>query len=300
MAEANLSQIAVDAIAEISGAKVEAIENTYQPRNGRKVYDYSALSAKGKHSDQLLAKACICKVRKLADDGPVFLATDAQGFAEKAEAALMADGLSVLRIRWRYNRPPGNESFLENPDSYLAEHQPDVVIATTTAESGVSISGGYFENVALYGSHLEDRALGQLSGRVRGDVPLHLFVKRRVSSFGDDPDSFSIDGILKEWHQNAFDSAAAADISEYFNAEILKAAGERSKGADGERFHRLKATYQARANISRFSLHYGVISILEAMGCEISSDALQPSAFDKAEKDSWENAGEAVVDRHTR
>ena len=213
LAEANLSQLAVDAIAEISGGKVETIENTYQPRQGRKVFDYSALSKKGKHADQLLAKACLAKVRKLADDGPVFLASDAQGFAEKAEAALMADGFSVLRVDGDTIDRPETRAFLESPDSYIAEHQPDVVIATTTAESGVSISGGYFENVVLYGSHLEDRALGQLSGRVRGDVPLHLFVKRRVASFGDDPDSFNVDGILKEWQANAFDSYAAADIS---------------------------------------------------------------------------------------
>ena len=299
LAEANLSQLAVDAIAEISGGKVETIENTYQPRQGRKVYDYSAFNKKGKHSDQLLSKACLAKVRKLADDGPVFLASDAQGFAEKAEAALMADGFSVLRVDGDTIDRPETRAFLESPDSYIAEHQPDVVIATTTAESGVSISGGYFENVVLYGSHLEDRALGQLSGRVRGDVPLHLFVKRRVASFGDDPDSFSVDGILKEWQANAFDSYAAADISQYFDAELLRAAGERSNGADGERFHRLKATYQARANISKFSLHYGVISILEAMGCEISHDALQPSAFSKDDKDSWENAGELITERKT-
>ena len=151
----------------------------------------------------------------------------------------------------------------------------------------------------LYGSHLEDRALGQLSGRVRGEAPLHLFVKRRVNSFGDDPDSFSIDGILKEWHQNALDSAAAADITEYFDAEILRAARDRTQEAGGERFHRFKATYQARTNISRFSLHYGVTSILEAMGCKISERSLQPSAFSKADRDAFDDAGEIVVDRRT-
>ena len=136
--------------------------------------------------------------------------------------------------------------------------------------------------------------------RVRGDVPLHLFVKRRVSSFGDDPYSLASTAFSNKGAKTLLIARRRRISSVYFNAEILKAAGERSKGADGERFHRLKATYQARANISRFSLHYGVISILEAMGCEISSDALQPSAFDKAEKDSWENAGEARGgDRHT-
>ena len=300
VAEANLSQIAVDAIAEISGGKVDAVENTYQPHAGRKVFDYSALSKKGKHADQLLAKACLTHVRRLAaDDGPVFLATDSQGFAEKTDAALAADGYEVLRIDSDTIDRPEVRAFLENPDGYIAEHQPAVVIVTTTAESGVSISGGYFENVVLYGSHLEDRALGQLSGRVRGEAPLHLFVKRRVNSFNDDPDAFSIEGIQKEWGQNAFDSAAAVDISQYFDAAILKAAGKRTHEASSVQFHQLKATYQARTNISRFSLHYGVISILKAMACEITSEALQPSSFAKADQDAFDHAGEIVVMRRT-
>lgn len=299
LAEANLSQIAVDAIAEISGGKVCAIENTYQPHAGRKVIDYSALNKSGKHADQLLAKACLQHTRKLATDGPVFLATDSQGFAEKSEAALVADGLSVLRIDGDTIDKPETRAFLENPDGYIAAHIPDIVIATTTAESGVSISSGYFENVVLYGSHLEDRALGQLSGRVRGEAPLHLFIKRRVNSFGEDPDSFSIDGILKEWQQNAVDSFSAAEVSQYFDAEILKAASERAQGTDAKRFHQLKATYQARLNISRFSLHYGVIQILKAAACEIATDALQPSAFSDGEKEAFENAGEVIVSRRT-
>ena len=299
MAEANLSQIAVDAIAEISGGKVEAVENTYQPHAGRKVFDYSALSAKGKHADQLLAKACLTQARRFTTDGPVFLATDSQGFAEKTNVALAAGGYKVLRVDGDTIDNPEVRAFLENPDGYIKEHQPDAVIVTTTAESGVSISGGYFENVMLYGSHLEDRALGQLAGRVRGKAPLHLFVKRRVNNFNDDPDSFSIEGIQKEWEQNAFDSATAADLLQHFDAELTKAASERTQEASSARFHQLKATYQARANISRFSLHYGVISILEAMGCDISTAALQPFTFDQADKDAFENAGELVVARRT-
>ena len=299
LAEANLSQIAVDVIAEISGGNVTAIENKYQPHAARKVFNYSALSKKGKHADQLLAKACLAHARRLAASGPAFLATDAQGFAEKAEAAFLADGLSVLRIDGDTIDRPETRAFLESPDTYIEEYKPDVVIATTTAESGVSISGGYFENIVLYGSHLEDRALGQLSGRVRGKAPLHLFVKRRVRSFGEDPDSFSVDGILKEWQQSAFDSATAVDISKYFDAEILKAASDRTQGEHGKQFHSFKAQYQARANISRFGLNYGVREILEAMGCEISADSLQPSAFSRADKEAFENAGDVVINRRT-
>ena len=294
LAEANLTQVVVDAIAEISGGKVEAIENTYQPHAGRKVIDYSALNAKGKHADQLLAKACFSHILHLADDGPVFVAADSQGFAERVEAGLLAIGLKVLRIDGTTIERPETRAFMQNPDGYIAEHRPDVVIVTTTAESGVSISDGYFENVVLYGSHLEDRALAQLSGRVRGEAPLHLFVKRRVHSIGDDPDSFSVDGILKEWHQNAFDSGAAAGVRQHFDPELLAAAGQRTQSTHAERLHRLKAHYQARANISKFSLHYGLIGILEHAGCELSTDSLQPSTFDKAEKEVFEMARDAV------
>ena len=299
MAEANLSQIAVDAIAEISGGKVEAVENIYQPHKDRKVIDYSALNAEGQHSDQLLAKACLTHVRQTVVYGPVFLATDSQGFAEKAEAALVADGYKALRIDGDTIERLETSEFLKDPDAYLDTHEPDVVIVTTTAESGVSISDGYFTDVFLYGSHLEDRALGQLSGRVRGDAPLHLFVKRRVDNFGDDPDSFSIDGILKEWQQSAADSFIAADVSKHFDAETLKAASERTRSASAQQLHRFKAMYQARCNISRFSLHYGVISILEAMGADISREALIPSEFDQDDINAFKNAGEIVANRRT-
>ena len=299
IAEASLSQIAVDAIAEISGGKVQAVENKYQPHKGRKVIDYSALSAKGKHSDQLLAKACLTHVRQKVIYGPVFLATDSQGFAEKAEAALVADGYKVLRIDGDTIERPETNEFLKDPDKYIEDCEPDAVIVTTTAESGVSISEGYFTDVVLYGSHLEDRALCQLSGRVRGDAPLHLFVKRRVDNFGEDPDLFSVDGILKEWQQNAADSFIAADVEKYFDAETLKAASERTQSIEAQQLHRFKAIYQARCNISRFSLHYGVISILKAMGADISCEALQPSTFEKDDIVAFEKAGAVVVDRRT-
>ena len=67
-AEANLTRIAVDAIADGIGATVTAVQNIYQPFH-RKVFDYIALNKEEMPSDRLLGKAAFAKVLRLLE-GP--------------------------------------------------------------------------------------------------------------------------------------------------------------------------------------------------------------------------------------
>ena len=75
--------------------------------------------------------------------------------------------------------------------------------------------------MALYGSHLENRALKQLAARVRGMVPLHTYIRSRAIAVGEDPDSFTADGVLKAHQKNKEDSAIAAEVAQHFDAEVL-------------------------------------------------------------------------------
>ena len=311
-AEANLTQIAVDAIADGIGATVTAVQNIYQPFH-RKVFDHIALNKEEMPSDRLLGKAAFAKVLRLlegpqqsldeviadidsgANNQRVFVATDCQRWAEKLDIAASLCGFKVLRVDGNTIELPEVRAFIENPDSELATHQYDLVVITTTSESGNSISAGYFDNVVLFGTHLEDRALVQMSGRVRGECPLHTFIAQRGYVDVDNPDSFEIDGIRKQWEQNAADSRISSDADKFLGTDVEQAL--QRTATEGDRFHHFAAAYKARRNISSAGLRAGVLAALKASGQIVTSSAAGDDATDE-EDQLWETARETLLDKH--
>ena len=318
--EADLSQISVDAIAEAAGnPKIVAIENTHKPHAGRQVINHTALNPEGEPSDNLLEKACHIDVinaalgidRKAELDQAlqnaaqlpvrtrqrVFLATDAQKLGRQVEAGAKAHGLKVLRIDRETSELKPVQDFLKNPDAEVQKHEYDIVIVTTTAESGLSISDGYFDYVALYGSHLENRALKQLSARVRGMVPLHTYIRSRAIAIGEDPDSFTADGVLKAHEKNKADSAIAADVAQHLGTDALMKAGAALATPEAVSLHKWQATFAARKNLSGAFLRANTLHLFEAAGCVLSEHVTE--IFNSEDETAYKFAREAVVNERT-
>ena len=62
-----------------------------------------------------------------------------------------------------------------------------------------------------------------MSGRVRGECPLHTFIAQRGYVDVDNPDSFEIDGIRKQWEQNAADSRISSDAHKFLGTDVEQA-----------------------------------------------------------------------------
>jgi hypothetical protein len=99
-------------------------------------------------------------------------------------------------------------------------------------------------------------------------------------------------GIRKQWEENASDSLHAAEVVKHFGQEVVQDSILATK-TDGDLLHELKSIYEARKNISSFSLHYGVVSILADAGCSITQ-AESSGNHSQDEADAYESACEAI------
>jgi hypothetical protein len=98
----------------------------------------------------------------------------------------------VVRIDSETNQQGQFTAFFHNPDQWLQDHQPDILILSPSAKSGVSIEGGvsvenaYFASVWGYFSALATDNHWQPLGRYRPPVPRFIFVPELILSSGDE------------------------------------------------------------------------------------------------------------------
>lgn len=94
----------------------------------------------------------------------------------------IAPHLKAVRIDSETNQSGAFDPFFRNPDRWLQEHNPDVLILSPSAKSGVSIEGNvsaeaaYFSSVWGYFPALDTDSQMQLLGRYRPAVPRFIFV----------------------------------------------------------------------------------------------------------------------------
>ena len=100
--------------------------------------------------------------------------------------------LTVVRIDGLTNEQGRFTRFFENPDAWLQEHKPDVLILSPSAKSGVSIEGNvaledaYFSAVWAYFPVLATDTHLQLLGRYRPSVPRFIFTPDFILASGDE------------------------------------------------------------------------------------------------------------------
>lgn len=156
--------------------------------------------------------------------------TSSQTEAKRLERALsyIAPNRRVVRIDSETNQAGRFRRFFENPDQWLEENQPDVLIVSPTAKSGVSIQGGvavhhaYFDQVWGYFSSLATDTHMQLLGRFRPSVDRIVFCPDFLLNTGNESLLYPR-AIQRRLRHNAITFAGVYGIDELLNVEQERA-----------------------------------------------------------------------------
>ena len=124
----------------------------------------------------------------------VLYVTTSQREGERIERAMkkIAPDRKVFRIDSKTNEGGLFSSFFKNPDQWIQENQPDILILSPSAKSGVSIEGGkvvseaYFSAVWGHFSSLATDTHMQLLGRYRPAVPRLIYCPQVLMTNGDE------------------------------------------------------------------------------------------------------------------
>lgn len=301
--EADLPQIVIDFLREMAGDRtpVSYIQNGWQPHRWQ-VKAPVFLNKEGKPSGRNQRLGAIKEALDLLHNGAsVFFGTDSQTLAEQLHEVALGQEISALRVDGNTSEEEWARELLEDPGKYFDQHgSPQLFIATSSCESGLSIPEGYFSHRVIYGSHLEDRVLLQMAGRSRGNSPLSIYAKYRAFSSDDNPDNFTGDGILKAWQNNARDSGLSTGAFQEFATE-MRLHRDRLLSGVGEISHRYAASYQARFNISAANLRRSLLSKLKAAGHQVEQPEVAAAKLDpdKQVKRTIDGARDRINERHT-
>ena len=124
--------------------------------------------------------------------------TTSQREGERMERALTrtaaSKGLSlnIVRIDSKTNEGGKFTGFFENPNLWLSENNPDILILSPSVKSGVSIQGNvtvedsYFDEVWGYFPSLTTDIHMQMLGRVRPSIPRFIFCPDFIQREGDE------------------------------------------------------------------------------------------------------------------
>ena len=110
-------------------------------------------------------------IRSAIAGNKLLIHCDTKAETESLKLVLMAVGLSaddILVVNSDTKAEPDETEFLKDPDTYLAKHQPRVVLASPTIGSGFSIEKNYFDDVyMLLTGILTPTDIMQMSARYR-------------------------------------------------------------------------------------------------------------------------------------
>jgi len=208
-----------------------------------------------------------------ATDQPLLYVTTSQQEGKRLERALRKQrpNLKVVRIDSETNQGGKFSSFFKNPDRWLEVEQPDVLILSPSAKSGISIQGNvaienaYFAQVWGYFPALATDSQMQLLGRYRPAVPRVIFCPPFILSSGDEALLYPR-AIGRQMRQNAklLSGVYALD-------ELLTAEGERAELlATIETAVQSYLCAEIAANgAQKLMAHAALVSRLEASGHDV-------------------------------
>ncbi|MGL5941888.1 MAG: plasmid replication protein, CyRepA1 family [Waterburya sp.] len=178
--DGNMRDWVVDYVSQYAPNKqIVKVENTFKANQDRKVIFYSgSLSAEGKINkrDQSPIRDRVYSARR------PLLVMDNQDEAENYHQILSSQKYKVLRVDRTTSGTDEVKEFLTDCDAYLAKHQPDAVIMTPSAESGIDISiKDYFSDIFVLAYGLIGvNSIRQISTRLRDkNAQMHLWVNPR-------------------------------------------------------------------------------------------------------------------------
>ncbi|MGB3496496.1 MAG: plasmid replication protein, CyRepA1 family, partial [Elainellaceae cyanobacterium] len=139
--DGNCADIAINYLAALRGADCRVLKKLNQYRadalhvemvRGGHLRDYSPVVKKINETLEAL--------HTLKSGGAIAIISDSQRQCEALDDTYSAKGYKVLRIDSKTISEPWAKTFLKNPDRYIEQEQPDVLIMSPTAESGIDIS----------------------------------------------------------------------------------------------------------------------------------------------------------------
>lgn len=243
--EANLSGLAVRAIHRLSQGKLKitVCRNEYKPAQWQ-VFDHSLPDAA---SNKLHAVAFTEKC--LQEGKKVLLLSSGQETAEQFEVILKGYG-KIIRIDSTTSTDDIVRAIIENADVELLAQAPQLLIATPTIESGLSIDVDYFDVVVIYGGGLEPRSLFQMLGRPRKPVPRHLF----IAATSQVRHGLNADRVLDKWESDISKAIEQHGLSSQQEIEAIEIAKE------------IAAEIIVRSEAGAMRLHDTVVSLLKKDG----------------------------------
>lgn len=155
--------------------------------------------------------------------------SQAEGKRVEKAIAKETPNCKVVRIDSETNQGGLFSSFFENPDTWLKNHQPDILILSPSAKSGISIEGrvavedAYFSEVWGYFPTLATDTHMQLLGRYRPSVPRHVFCPDFALTSGDESLLYPR-AIKRRLHSNGAEIAGVYGVDELLTAEDERAA----------------------------------------------------------------------------
>jgi hypothetical protein len=109
---------------------------------------------------------------------------DSQALIEALDNIFTERGLKVLRIDSKTVPEAYVKEFLEDCNTYIKGHRPDVLLYTPSAESGldVSIPDYFTEHFAFFFGVLDVDSMLQMLGRIRDNITKYVWCKSFVSA----------------------------------------------------------------------------------------------------------------------
>lgn len=218
---------------------------------------------------------------------------------EIVEAAANASGVRrVVRIDGDTNEGGTYNTFFASPDKWLHKNQPQLLILSPSAKSGVSIEGSvekdnaYFDSVWGYFSTLATDTHLQLLGRYRPPVERHIFCKPFILADGDE-------SLFRPHRIKTRLKANLKGLAKIHGLEVLLSDSSRSKeqicieDAVLEYLATAKAVSGSQKSAAADSLIYELLSA----GHKVSESELRA---DKATRDLWSELRESLWQKKAR
>lgn len=177
VAEAAVYPASIELLETLSGKKSQEIRHDREVERGK-----VSISSKGKLSGLLSEAIGALKIGKR-----FIWVTDSLRNTRQVERLLLKQcpGKTIIRIDSETNREGAFDNFFNSPDSALDLLNPDVLILSPSAKTGVSITWPGFDRVYGFFTHLDPDSWLQILTRYRLPVPRNVYAPAFVNTEGD-------------------------------------------------------------------------------------------------------------------
>lgn len=297
LSEAGIPDRAVNFIKEIAGCEKVRV---FRHRKQSKPWDCTVFRGQMNQASGFRARLleAVSKGRRL------LIVTSSQREAKRMERAIARKipTVKVIRIDSETNQQGQFRGFYESPDTWLQTHQPDVLILSPSAKSGVSIQGGvpvedaYFDSVWGYFPTLATDTHMQLLGRFRPPVPRFIFIPEFILTSGDES-LWCPQAIKRRLRMNAQYAVGVYGLEELFNLTDERA--EVAVRIESAVLDYLAISRQVSGSQKRIACH-ALVQKLESAGyfvqcVEMEKDKATAELWKEIQEEIWREEAEAIA-----